>query len=99
MRKLVKTFKQKGFNFTQVKREGDFAIYKKTPLMSEYTSYEVIIISRHNGYELGGQYIEPAETYPSSSQWGIKGWTFTNINHAEAKFLALKTAENTKKKK
>lgn len=97
MRKLVKTFKQKGFNFTQLKRDGDFAIYKKSPLKSEYTSYEVIIISRHNGYELGGQYIEPAETYPSSSQWGTKGWTFTCAKHAEVKFTTLKEADKQKK--
>ena len=61
------------------------------------TSYEVIIVSRHSGYELGGQYIEPAETYPSSSQWGTKGWTFTCVKHAEAKLTTLKEAEMQKK--
>lgn len=91
MRKLSKNFKQKGFNFTQSKREGDIAIYKKIPLTGNHVSYEVILISRHNGYELAGHYIEPAETYPSSSQWGVKGWTFTNSKDAEAKFKSLQT--------
>ena len=99
MRKISKTFKQKGFNFTQLKRDGDFAIFKKSLSNSNHTSYEVVIISRHNGYELGGQYIEPAETYPSSSQWGTKGWTCTSAKEAETKFTSLKEAENTKKKK
>ena len=97
MRKLAKNFKQKGFNFTQTKRIEDFAIYKKVPVNGTHTSYEVIIVSRHNGYELGGQYIEPAETYPSSSQWGTKGWTFTCVKHAEAKLTTLKEAEMQKK--
>jgi hypothetical protein len=91
MRKLAKNFKQKGFNFSQVKRDGDFAIFEKVPVNGTHTSYEVIIISRHNGYELGGQYIEPAETYPSSSQWGTKGWTHTTLKSAEAKLKALKS--------
>lgn len=99
MRKLVKSFKQKGFNFTQIKRDGDFAIFKKIPVNGTHVSYEVVIVSRHNGYELGGQYIEPAETYPSSSQWGVKGWTCTSLKEAETKFINLKEAENTKKKK
>lgn len=97
MRKLAKTFKQKGFNLSQIKRDGIFAIYTKTKTNSNFTSYEVIIISNHNGYEIGGAYIEPAETYPSSSQWGTKGWTYTNIKDAEAKFSALKQAEPIKK--
>jgi hypothetical protein len=97
MRKISKVFKQKGFNFTQIKRIEDFAIYKKIPVNGTHTSYEVIIVSRHNGYELGGQKIEPAETYPSSSQWGTKGWTYTTLKDAETAFTALKEADKQKK--
>jgi len=88
MRKLPKTFKQKGFNLSQIKREGNKAIYKKT--RGKVISYEVIVVSSHNGYELGGQKIDPAETYPSTSQWGLKGWTCTTVECAEKRYSTLK---------
>lgn len=88
MRKLPKLFKQKGFSFTQIKREGNKAIYKKTK--DNIVSYEVVIVSSHNGYELGGQKIAAAETYPSSSQWGIKGFTHTSLASADLKYKKLK---------
>ena len=33
-------------------------------------------MQRHDGYELGGKTVEPAESMPSSSQWGKKGLPF-----------------------
>jgi len=90
MRKLPKTFKQKGFTLTQVKRDGNKAVFKKTKVGYTFVSYEVVVVSNHNGYELGGQKIEPAETYPSSSQWGIKGFTCTSLERAEVKYKTLK---------
>lgn len=90
MRKLPKSFKHKGFDHTQLKREGNKAIFKKTKTNSKLVSYEVVLLSSHNGYELAGQYIEPAETYPSTSQWGIKGFTYNDLKLAEAKYTTLK---------
>ena len=89
MRKLDKSFKHKGFNFSQIKRINNKALYKKTSIKGTSISYEVIIISSHNGYELAGTYIEPAETYPSTSQWGTKGWTCVSLEEAEAKFNTI----------
>lgn len=73
--------------FKQVKRVGDFAIYKRTVEKSGTTDgYEVVKISRHNGYTLGGQYVEPAETYPGSSQFGKTGWSCADLVQAERIF-------------
>jgi hypothetical protein len=44
------------------------------------------MIGSHNGYKLGGSYIKPAETYPSSSMWGIAGWTCPDELTANEKF-------------
>lgn len=91
MKELDKTFKQKGFNFVQLKRDGNKALYQKTKkTIPTGKFYEVVLISSHNGYELGGQYIEPAETYPSSSLWGTKGWSFNDIERAELFYKKLK---------
>jgi hypothetical protein len=87
-KKLKDKFIKNGFNFKLLKREGDKAIYEKRKSKLNYC-YEVILIARHDGYSLGENYLEPAETYPSSSQWGEKGWTFKDLNKAEEKFNNL----------
>ena len=96
MKILPSRFRQKGFELVQITRENNKAIYKKSKLRNKVTSYEVIIISSHNGYQLGEQYIEPAETYPSDSLWGVKGWTFITQKEAEKFFFTLKTEKRLK---
>lgn len=90
MKTLPKQFDKKGFTYTQIKRVGDKAIYKQAKKGQASVSFEVVKINRHNGYELGGQKIPPGEAYPSTSQWGNAGWTFTSLSLAEAKFKKLK---------
>ena len=91
MKVLEKEFKSCGFNFKQVRRDKDVAIYKKKATNHIGHSYEVIKISRHNGYKLGGNYVHPAETYPSNSLWGTHGWTCQTIESAERRFDELIT--------
>lgn len=85
---LKDKFIKNGFNFKLLKREGNKAIFEKKKSKINYC-YEVILIDRHDGYTLGDTYIEPAESYPSSSQWGEKGWTFKDLNKAEERFNKL----------
>jgi hypothetical protein len=93
---LEPTFTKNGFLFQQVQREGDIAIYHKVaqrgPLHvhTADAGFEVVVISRHNGYVLGGATIEPAETLPSSEQWGTKGWSYKFLHPAQLKFSELK---------
>lgn len=82
-------FKKKGFNYKQVKREGMKAIYEQTRKNSTLCNYEVVKLGRHNGYNMGGSQIDPAETYPGSSLWGIMGWTCTSIDKAMERYSAL----------
>ena len=71
----------------QVKRVGDIALYERQiEKTGTVESYEVIRISRHNGYTLGGQYVAPAETYPGSSQFGKAGWSCPTLRVAEVLF-------------
>jgi len=83
------SFTKKGFNYQLVKREGDVAIYSQTWKEGTNTRYETVKIGRHNGYSMGGSYIEPSETYPGSSLWGISGWTYCSLEEAENKFQKL----------
>jgi len=83
------TFKKKGFTYTQLKREGARAIFQQTRPGSAVNNYEVVKIGRHNGYVMGGMSIEPAETYPGSSLWGITAWTCSSIDAAMQRYDAL----------
>lgn len=91
MKILEDNFTSKGFNLSLVKREGDVAIYKKTLENSETEAhdFEVIAIKRHNGYEIAGIKMPPAEMYPSNTQWGDWAYTCTNREDADKRFVQL----------
>ncbi len=93
---LETEFTKKGFRLKQLWRDGDVAVFHKVRVESANTGkpfdagFETVVIGRHNGYELGGVKIEPAETYPGDSQWGTKGWSYTNLWAAECKYNSLR---------
>jgi hypothetical protein len=86
---IPSSFTKKGFNYNLLKREGNRAIYQQTRSGSTINNYEVVKIGKHNGYTMGGVYIEPSETYPGSSLWGIMGWTYTNLEDAQKRYSSI----------
>jgi len=86
---ITNQFKKKGFNYRQLKRDGMKAIFEQTRPGSPVHNYEVVKLGRHNGYNMGGSHIEPSETYPGSSLWGIMGWTCTSIDDAIKRYNQL----------
>ena len=87
--KLLETrFKKDGFTFEQLKRLDNVAVFAKSK-GGKSKSYEVVKIQSHNGFEISGVKIEPAETMPSSEQWGTNGFTFTTLQDALYKFNQL----------
>jgi len=89
-KKLQDSFNKNGFTFEQVWREGDFAIYKQTKQGVNKQWYEAIKITRHNGYKIGGNVIEPSEIYPSNEKWGILGFTCVDLVSAHKKIGYMK---------
>lgn len=88
--KVIPTeFKKKGFDYKQIKRDGMKAIYQQTRVGTSMSNYEVVKLGRHNGYNMGGAFIEPAETYPGSSLWGIMGWTCQDLDKAMERYQTL----------
>ena len=83
------TFKKKGFDYYQLKRDGMKAIFAQTRAGTALSNYEVVKLGRHNGYIMGGITIEPAETYPGSSLWGIAAWTCTSLEAAMARYEGM----------
>lgn len=103
MKKIEKSFVSKGFEFKQVLRDGDMAIYEKHAPGSKCSSYELIHITSHNGYVIAGNKIPPSEVYPSDSQWGVHGWTYPTLKAAKAKLEekieVIKKSKEVKKDK
>lgn len=85
---LKETFAKYGFDFKMVKRTKKKAIFEQSK-RNKVFAYEVILISKHNGFSLADVYIEPSETYPSTSEWGTKGFTFKTLEEAEEKYREL----------
>lgn len=86
MKKIAKEFVRCKFNHKQIARNGNVAIYQRNQIGTDRVHYEVVKIGKHNGYYAGTQYIEPAETYPGNSLWGLQGWTCTDLSDAKVRF-------------
>jgi hypothetical protein len=80
-------FRHGGFNYRQVARERDAAIYEQTwsGCAEPSVSYEVIRIRRRDGFQINGRFVEPAEIYPKADAWGVDGFTLTDKDAAFAK--------------
>jgi hypothetical protein len=86
-RALERDFRRGQFNYHLFVRHQNVAIYSQAWQGSSEPSiaFEVICVRRHNGKEIKGQWVEPSEFYPSSSEWGKYGFTFTDKDAAFAK--------------
>ena len=87
---LPKEFRRGRFNYRQIYREGDFAIYQQTWKGNEHSAaFELIRIRRREGFQIGGRFVEAAEVYPASKLWGTDGFTLTDRDAAFAKLREL----------
>jgi hypothetical protein len=86
---LTKEFRRGGFQYRQIAREGNAAIYEQAwPGCAEPSpSYEVVRIRHREGFQIGNRFVRAAEVYPNSEAWGVDGFTFTNRNKAWVRFL------------
>jgi hypothetical protein len=84
---LSARFRRDGFDYQQLARKGDAAIYEQTwsGCSNPSVCYEVIRIRRREGFQIDGRFVEPAEVYPNSDAWGVDGFTLTDKNKAFAK--------------
>jgi hypothetical protein len=88
---LLTRLRRNGFDYRQIVREGDAAIYEQTwdGCSSPSVAYEVVRIRRREATEIAGNFIEPHEVYPSSNAWGVDGFTYTDKDAAFAKLREL----------
>jgi hypothetical protein len=91
-RPLAGKFSRDGFNYQQIVREGQAAIYEQTwsGCSNPSVRYEVIHIRRREGFHIDGRFVEPAEVYPNSESWGVDGFTLTDTDAAFTKLREVK---------
>jgi hypothetical protein len=89
--KAPKEFRRDGFEYRQIAREGDAAIYEQrwSGCSNPSACYEVIRIRRREGFQIGARFVEPAEVYPNSEAWGGDGFTLTDKDAAFAKLREI----------
>ena len=88
---LPTEFRHDGFNYRQITRIDNAAIYEQTwcGCSSPSVAYEVIRIRRRPGFWIGARFVEPAEVYPKSEAWGTDGFTCTDKDAAFRKLKGL----------
>lgn len=91
MKILEKQFKSRTFNFRQICREGDLAIYEKSK--GNYLGYETIRIHSHTGYFMAGVLIPAAETFPGNESWGRDGFTAQSLDDARKYLQKMQKAD------
>jgi hypothetical protein len=85
---LPTRFRHCGFDYRQIAREGDAAIYQQSWNGNQTSAaFEVIRIRRREGFQIGARLVEAAEVYPNSEAWGVDGWT---VRDKEAAFRKLR---------
>jgi hypothetical protein len=89
-------FRRDGFQYRQIAREGNAAIYEQTwnGCRNPSVCYEVVRIRRREAFEIDGRFVEPAEVYPNSNAWGVDAFTVTDKDSAFARLREL-AAQNT----
>lgn len=89
MKALTTEFKSHGFDYKQVKRDGDVAIFSKTKPNQSGESYEVVRVKKYPTYAIAGVEIPEHESLPGDESWGDDGFTFTDLEKAKEKFYKL----------
>ena len=89
MKILPVSFHRDGYDFTQVIRQGNLAIYSKTKPHYTRPSFEVVIVQQHPAETICGRIYQERESMPPSEAWGTAGWTCTTLEDAKIKLRTL----------
>jgi hypothetical protein len=88
LRPIRTRFRRGGFDYRQIAREGDWAIYEQRWRGSENVAYEVVRIRLGSGLLLG------QEVYPSFEKWGVDAKTLTDRDAAFHKLREIAASLN-----
>jgi hypothetical protein len=98
---LPKQFRRDGFDYREIAREGNAAIYEQrwAGCAESSLAYEVIRIRRRDGFPIGSRFVPPGEVYPASKFWGVDGFTFTDRDAAFSRLRELQRSSSNSPQK
>ena len=90
MRALPTQFRIDGFDFVQIAREGDVALFRKTKPPLSFETFEVTIVQKRQEHQWPDGRVTPAhEAMPGNEDWGTHGWSLQSLDRAWEKFAEL----------
>ena len=102
MKPIPETFKSDGFTHTLVERDRMLAIFSKGKPPSQPFHWEVVRlhVEKEKRWKDGREKsVTPEhEAYPSSEQWGERGWTCMSLDEARKKLQEWRSLPRTKPK-
>lgn len=90
-RVLEPFYRKNSFDYEQVKRVGDVAVYRQFDSEGEY-GYEVFEIRKRPESNIKGRITPAREAPPTSEEWGSNAFTVKTLEQADEKMLLI--AEN-----
>lgn len=88
MQLLPTTFKKQGFDYEQIERNALTAIYSQS-LDGSVVAYEVIRVTVVKESECFGKLMPEREVLPGAELWGIRGWTYWDLEKARGRAREL----------
>jgi hypothetical protein len=89
MQTLPETFRYDSYDFTQIKRVGNVALFSKHKAGHTQTHYEVFIVQQHPAETIRGIPYPEREKMPHTETWGTLGFTPYDLPAAERRFNEL----------
>ena len=87
---LLTSFTDTTFQYDQIERQGNIALFEQTHKQSGIVRYEVVVIETKPAQTLpSGKSYPEREVSPSSGSWGQKGWTMYTTEGAREKIRWL----------
>jgi hypothetical protein len=88
MNTLPLKLRKNGFNYTQVLRDGNKAIYAQS-VTPKLTYFEVMIIKSRPEEVIKGKILPEREVFPGNEDFGYTAWTCMTLERAMEKYNLL----------
>lgn len=89
-RRIPASFRKNGYDYTQVQRNNNIAVYKQE-FDNTLIGFEVVELKVAEATTLFGKDVPRREVYPSNEDWGTLGFTVKTIGEAIKRFELLTT--------
>src|SRR5881397_3024609 len=84
---LAPSFRQRGFHWRVLQREGDVALVEQNKTGWLYPAYNVVIVQKRKTHKWPDGSPAPArEGMPNWEQWGEQAWAYSDKAAAKVRF-------------